>query len=32
MAPMSRPLAIDKLAALAAGAALARGRIADKSR
>jgi 5-methyltetrahydropteroyltriglutamate--homocysteine methyltransferase len=32
MAPMSRRLAIDKLAALAAGAALARGRIADKSR
>jgi 5-methyltetrahydropteroyltriglutamate--homocysteine methyltransferase len=32
MAPMDRPLAIGKLAALAAGAALVRGRIAGKSR
>jgi Cobalamin-independent synthase, Catalytic domain len=32
MAPMGRPLAIGKLAALTAGAALVRGRIADKSR
>ena len=31
MAPMDRALAIDKLAALAAGAALVRGRVADKS-
>jgi len=32
MAPMDRALAIDKLAALAAGAALVRGPAADKSR
>jgi hypothetical protein len=31
MAPMDRPVAIGKLAALAAGASLVRGRVAGKT-